>query len=52
MTEKLTRKQAIVQKCLDCCGGNKPEVRKCPLLDCPLWPFRTGTEKKGDNTAD
>jgi len=25
-----------------CGGGNKAEVRRCPIADCPLFPFRLG----------
>jgi hypothetical protein len=32
----------IRAKCLDCCGGQPSEVRKCVLIDCPLWPVRMG----------
>jgi hypothetical protein len=35
--------KAIREKCLDCCCGNAAEVRKCVAIDCPLWPFRMGT---------
>lgn len=38
------RKQAVRNKCIDCCGGVLSEVRKCPTTKCPLWPFRMGTE--------
>lgn len=45
--EKLTRKQAIRAKCLDCSGNNRAEVRRCPVIGCPLWPYRMGAEQKG-----
>ena len=45
-TEKLSRKIAIKEKCLDCSGGIPAEVRRCPATGCPLWPFRTGTATK------
>ena len=32
----------IWAKCLDCCGGQPSEVRKCVAVDCPLWPVRMG----------
>lgn len=32
---------AIRAKCLDCCGGNPVEVRRCVAHNCALWPFRT-----------
>lgn len=46
-TEKQTRKQAIKAKCLDCSGGIRAEIRRCPVTNCPLWPFRMGAEIKG-----
>jgi hypothetical protein len=30
-------------KCLDCCGGQPGEVRRCPASDCANWPYRMGT---------
>jgi hypothetical protein len=30
-------------KCLDCCGGQSGEVRRCPASDCVNWPYRMGT---------
>jgi len=35
--------KAIRAKCLDCCGGNAAEIRKCVAVECDLWPFRMGT---------
>lgn len=37
------RVQAIRAKCLDCCGDNAAEVRRCTAIECPLWPYRMGT---------
>ncbi len=34
--------RAIKEKCLDCCAGNRGEVRSCPVEGCPLWRFRLG----------
>lgn len=34
--------KAIRAKCLDCCGGNVAEARKCVSTVCPLWPLRMG----------
>lgn len=44
--QKQTRKQAIKAKCLDCSGGIRAEVRRCPTTSCPLWPYRMGTEQR------
>jgi hypothetical protein len=34
--------KAIRAKCVDCCGGQASEVRKCVAVTCPLWAFRMG----------
>ena len=52
--ERIGRAKAIRLKCIDCCGGNTTEVRKCPATHCPLWRFRMGKEIKDtceNNTA-
>ena len=43
----MTRAKAIRVKCLDCCGGNSAEVRRCASKNCALWPFRMGRKAKG-----
>ena len=45
-SERIGRAKAIRLKCIDCCGGNTAEVRKCPATHCPLWRFRMGKEIK------
>jgi hypothetical protein len=32
--------EAIRQFCIECSGGSLAEARKCPDVQCPLWPFR------------
>lgn len=44
MIERISRGKAIRAKCIDCCCGQKNEVRLCPAKDCPLWPYRLGKE--------
>lgn len=44
--ERVGRAKAIRLKCIDCCGGNTAEVRKCPATHCSLWRFRMGKEIK------
>jgi len=34
--------KAIRQKCLECSAGSKYEVRMCPCVNCPLFPYRFG----------
>lgn len=50
--EKQTRKQAIKAKCLDCSGGIRAEIRRCPVTTCPLWLFRMGTEQRSTDTDE
>lgn len=33
----------IRDKCLDCCCQLRSEVRNCIIPQCPLWPYRMGT---------
>jgi hypothetical protein len=44
--------KVIRAKCVDCCGGQVGEVRKCVATTCPLWSFRMGhnpfTNRKGN----
>ena len=35
--------KAIRAFCLECSGDQPSEVRKCPIIKCPLFPFRFGT---------
>jgi hypothetical protein len=34
--------QVIRAKCIDCCAGQKTEVRLCGMRDCPSWPYWMG----------
>ncbi len=40
LSKKSGAKQAIKQKCLDCCCWDRTEVAKCLTDTCPLWNFR------------
>lgn len=40
--KNMTPIKAIKAKCLDCCCGQREEVKLCPVEDCPLWTFRLG----------
>jgi hypothetical protein len=35
--------KAIRSNCKDCSSGTYAEVRRCVMIDCPLWPYRFGT---------
>jgi hypothetical protein len=39
---ELTRGLAIRLKCLDCVGGDWPEVARCDMRKCALHPYRKG----------
>jgi hypothetical protein len=41
----MTRAEAIRRHCRDCADSPK-EVTLCPILGCPLWPFRFGVSMK------
>ena len=43
---RLTRKQAIRKKCIDCSGFSLKEVRECRITTCALHPFRMGRTRK------
>lgn len=36
--------KAIRLKCLDCSCGSSNEVKQCPVVKCPLYPFREGRD--------
>lgn len=40
--EKISPIKAIKQNCIECCCGDRNEVKLCPVTKCPLWPFRLG----------
>lgn len=44
MEERITRGKVIRLKCLDCCCGSAHEVKLCPAENCPLHPFRFGSD--------
>lgn len=45
---KLTPMKAIRAKCLDCCNGQKKEIRECSVRNCPLYVYRNGHRPKGE----
>ena len=34
--------KAIRKKCLDCSCWKPKEVRECPCISCPIYPYRFG----------
>jgi len=45
-TKGLTPMRAIRAHCIVCSGGNRKEVRLCPLTHCPLYQYRLGKNLK------
>lgn len=49
---KQTPMKVIRLKCLDCCGGQVAEVRRCTAEKCPLFCYRMGHRpKQGKDTT-
>lgn len=42
----LTPIKAIRAKCLDCCAGQRNEVKQCTCTKCSLYPYRMGHRPK------
>lgn len=40
--KRISPLKAIRLKCLDCSCGSSNEVKLCPVVKCPLYPFRFG----------
>lgn len=40
--KRISPLKAIRLKCLDCSCGSSNEVKLCPVVKCPLYPFRDG----------
>lgn len=34
---------AVRENCIGCCAGYVAEVRRCRMVQCPMWPYRMGT---------
>ena len=43
---RLNRRQAIAENCLNCSGFEYSERRNCEIMDCILFPYRTGIGKQ------
>jgi hypothetical protein len=37
---------AIAAKCLDCMYWQRGRITECPIICCPLWPYRPFTSEK------
>ena len=43
MVKNLTPIKAIRAKCLECSNHQPKEVRECYIPECPIYPYRMGT---------
>lgn len=50
--ERLSRAKAIRAYCLECCNNFAPEVRRCHITRCTLWPYRMGSPSKAGVLPD
>ena len=44
--------KSIREYCIGCSGGSKGEVRLCPVVNCPLYPYRMGHRPKIDSKSE
>ena len=42
--QNIPKSKIIRKTCLNCCGFEVGEVRKCVCTTCPLWPYRMGVD--------
>ena len=53
-TKNLTGMSAIRAKCMECSSFSTVDVKKCPIVNCALYPFRLGkypkSKKDSENT--
>lgn len=50
--EQLTPIKAIRAKCIDCCAGDKKEVKLCESIECPQFLYRMGRRPKLEDYKD
>ncbi len=43
--------RAIRLKCIECCGHQVAEVRRCHISECHLWAYRFGRAPKPEELA-
>ena len=37
-------RKGLRRQCLDMCAENAADARQCPVIDCPIWPYRMGRD--------
>lgn len=47
--EILTPIKSIRAKCIDCCNGQRYEVKLCAIRECPLYAYRFGRRPRKDD---
>lgn len=50
MEKILTPIKSIRAKCIECSAGSFIEVKMCPVIKCPLHPYRLGHRPKGNKS--
>ena len=45
-SKRIGLRAAINAKCVDCCCGQKAEVRRCQITACSLWSVRPYQSKE------
>ena len=50
--EILTPIKSIRAKCIDCCNGQRYEVKLCVISGCPLYPYRLGKRPQKDTISE
>ena len=44
--KRLNRRLSIKKYCLECCGGNREEIKNCVSVNCSLYEYRQGETPK------
>lgn len=52
MKREITPLRAIRQHCIECCNGDKTEVRLCDITRCALHGFRMGHKPKEEGDGE
>lgn len=49
---KLTRKEAVLAKCYDCCCGYEDGKEDCKVKGCPLHPYMPFNRDRGKGRGE
>ena len=50
MISKTKLLKAIHKNCVECCAGDRAEVRNCSMKECPLYPYRMGIQTEAEKS--